>query len=112
MLGHGMPCPLGLKSNPMLTTSDTARYAAMMALDLNDDELAAMTDYLNDMEDFISVLDNVNTEGLETMYSPLEAEDLRLRDDVAQRFPNVDAIMQNAPEVRDGFIVVKRVVGK
>jgi aspartyl-tRNA(Asn)/glutamyl-tRNA(Gln) amidotransferase subunit C len=96
-------------THTMLTKSDTARYAKKLALNLSDEELDAMTEYLNDMEEFVSILDEVDTEGVEPMFSPLESEDLRLREDEAKEFPNMETIMKNAPDVKDGHIAVPNI---
>ena len=93
----------------MLTDSDTARIAKQAGLEFTEEELSAMTRYLNQMEEFLAILDEAHTDNVEPMHSPLESEDMHLREDKAQPFPGVDGIMQNAPDVREGHIAVPKV---
>lgn len=67
----------------------------------------------NDLQEIIGyfeILSDVDTEGIEPMYTPIE-DVTELRDNVSQKFDNVEGIAANFPDKVDKLIKVPGIYG-
>ncbi|MEN6589801.1 MAG: Asp-tRNA(Asn)/Glu-tRNA(Gln) amidotransferase subunit GatC [Fervidobacterium sp.] len=67
----------------------------------------------NDLQEIIGyfeILSEVDTEGLDPMYTPIE-DVAKLRDNVPQRFDNIEGIAANFPDKVDKLIKVPGIYG-
>lgn len=94
----------------MSVSSDTIREIAQLArLQVETDELPALTDSFNAILDLFEQLQAAATEGVEPMSNPLDASQV-LRADVVTETDQRDALQAVAPMIGDGLYLVPRVV--
>jgi aspartyl-tRNA(Asn)/glutamyl-tRNA(Gln) amidotransferase subunit C len=87
------------------------RWVATLArLDLSDDELAHLTPQLSAILDYVDLLNEVNTEGVEPLAHPLEVHNVFRADETDESLP-VDAALANAPDRRGNYFGVPAVQG-
>lgn len=87
----------------MPLTKDQVDWVAHLArLSLAEDELAAMTAQLGAIVDYVNLLQQVNTDGVEPMAHALDLSNVFREDTPAPSLP-VDAALANAPDRRGEF---------
>ena len=88
----------------------TARKVASLArLRVTDEEIARRAAQLSNILHFVEQLDEVDTDGVEPLPSPVNIK-LRLREDKVTDGACVEAVLSNAPEELGDFYVVPKVV--
>ena len=94
----------------MSIDKDTARRAAHLArIEVAEEELDHLAQELSGILDFMEQLNEVDIEGVEPMTS-VTAMRLKRREDVVTD-GNIQAkILSNAPDAREGFFAVPKVV--
>src|SRR5512134_2757131 len=96
-----------------LTPQDVSRIAHLARLALSGDEERAMLAQLNDFFGIVERMGQVDTRGVEPLYTPLSALGsvaLRLRDDVVTETDERERNQRSAPQVEDGLYLVPRVI--
>jgi aspartyl-tRNA(Asn)/glutamyl-tRNA(Gln) amidotransferase subunit C len=96
-----------------LTSSDVRRIAELARLDLGSDEVARMLEQLNSFFRIVELMSQVDTSGVEPLYTPLAAvgdAHLRLRDDVVTEGDDRLANQLSAPVVAGGLYLVPKVI--
>lgn len=96
-----------------MSTVDKAlveRLANLSRLQFSDDEVSTLQGQLSNILNFISQLQEVNTDGVEPMASVIEGMSTREREDVVSEQDRRDAYLNVAPHSEMGFYVVPRVV--
>ncbi len=94
----------------MAIDKDTARRVAHLArIRVEESELEPLAAELSGILDFMERLAEVDVEGVEPMTSVTPMA-LKRRPDVVTDGGIRDAILANAPDARDGFFAVPRVV--
>ena len=89
---------------------DTAAKVAKLArIKVEDDRLDALAGEFNAVLGFIEQLNEVDVEGVEPMVS-VEPMRLKRREDVVTDGGMQDRILANAPDAREGFFAVPKVV--
>lgn len=94
----------------MSITEDQARKVAHLArIAVDDADLPALARDLSGILDFMDQLAEVDVEGVEPMtgVTPLR---LKRRQDAVTAGGMADAILSNAPDAREGFFAVPKVV--
>ena len=94
----------------MSITTDEARKVAHLArIAVPEADLAKLADQLNGILHFMEQLNEVDVEGVEPMtgVTPMR---LKRREDVVTAGGMQDKILQNAPDAREGFFAVPKVV--
>lgn len=92
-----------------LELKDVQRVAELAHLDLSQEQTTKMQNELNDIFKMIERLQAVNTDGVEPMMHPHDANQ-RLRDDKVT-MPNArEENMKNAPEDYEGLFLVPQVI--
>ena len=94
----------------MAITEDEARKVAHLArIAVDDADLPALAQELNSILHFMEQLNEVDVEGVEPM-TGVEPMRLKRREDVVTDGEMQDLILKNAPDAREGFFAVPKVV--
>ena len=94
----------------MSIDKDTAaRVAKLARIAVEDGDLPKLADELSGILDFMEQLNEVDVEGVEPMTSVTPMR-LKRREDVVTDGDQQDAVLANAPDAREGFFAVPKVV--
>jgi len=94
----------------MSLDTETARKVAHLArIRVEEDELPALAGEFNAILGFIEQLQEVDVEGVEPMTS-VTPQRLKRREDVVTDGDQQDKVLANAPDAREGFFAVPKVV--
>jgi len=94
----------------MSIDKDTAAKVAKLArIRVEDDALPGLAQEFNDILGFIEQLNEVDVEGIEPMTSVTPMR-LKRREDVVTEGGMTDRVLSNAPDAREGFFAVPKVV--
>lgn len=89
---------------------ETARRVAKLArIQVDDGDLAALAGELSNILGFMEQLNEVNVDGVEPMTSVTPMR-LKRRADVVTDGDIQDKVLKNAPDAREGFFAVPKVV--
>ncbi|MEM5543434.1 Asp-tRNA(Asn)/Glu-tRNA(Gln) amidotransferase subunit GatC [Sulfitobacter sp. AS92] len=86
-----------------------ARVAKLARIKVEPDALPALAEEFNNILGFIEQLSEVDVEGVEPMTS-VTPQRLKRREDVVTDGDQQDAVLKNAPDAREGFFAVPKVV--
>ena len=89
--------------------STAAKVAKLARIKVEEDALPALADAFNTILGFIEQLNEVDVEGVEPMTS-VTPQRLKRREDVVNDGNQQDKILANAPDAREGFFAVPKVV--
>jgi aspartyl-tRNA(Asn)/glutamyl-tRNA(Gln) amidotransferase subunit C len=89
--------------------STAARVAKLARIRVEPEALPALAEEFNTILGFIEQLNEVDVEGVEPMTS-VTPQRLKRRDDVVRDGDQQGAILANAPDAREGFFAVPKVV--
>ena len=96
-----------------LTPADVSRIAHLARLALTPDEERAMLAQLNGFFGIVERMEQVDTRGVEPLYTPLSALGevaLRLRDDEVTEGNERERNQRSAPLVDEGLFLVPKVI--
>lgn len=94
----------------MSVDRETVRRVAHLArIAVSDEEAEALKGDLNQILGFVEQLGEVDVEGVAPMTSTVEAS-IKMRDDVVTDGERADDVLANAPQRRDSFYAVPKVV--
>jgi aspartyl-tRNA(Asn)/glutamyl-tRNA(Gln) amidotransferase subunit C len=94
-----------------LSRADVEHVASLARLGLTEEELARLEGQLNHILDQYAILATVPTDHIAPTAQTIELENI-LRDDVARPSMPVEAVLANAPEHDDAFIVVPAILAE
>ena len=86
-----------------------AKIAGLARIKMGDEELERMVPELNNILDWVEQLGEVDVEGVEPMTSVTPMR-LKRREDVVTDGDQQDKVLANAPDAREGFFAVPKVV--
>lgn len=86
-----------------------AKVAKLARIKVEDDALPALAQEFNNILGFIEQLNEVDVEGVEPMTSVTPMR-LKRRDDVVTDGNMPEKVLKNAPDAREGFFAVPKVV--
>lgn len=86
-----------------------ARVAKLARIKVEDDALPALAAEFNNILGFIEQLNEVDVEGVEPMTSVTPMR-LKRREDVVTDGNQQEKVLSNAPDAREGFFAVPKVV--
>ena len=92
-----------------IDTATAARVAKLARIKVEDDALPALAQEFNTILGFIEQLNEVDVEGIEPMTS-VTPQRLKRREDVVTDGGMPEKILSNAPDAREGFFAVPKVV--
>jgi aspartyl-tRNA(Asn)/glutamyl-tRNA(Gln) amidotransferase subunit C len=90
--------------------STVVRIAKLARIRVPEGELDGLADELNNILGWVEQLNEVDTDGVAAMASGVEGMELRWRKDEVTDGDCRDKVLANAPESRDGFFVVPKVI--
>ena len=90
--------------------STVVRIAQLARIRISEDDLGALAEELSKIVGWVEQLDEVDTEGVTPMASTTEGTVLRQRDDVVSDGDCRDEVLSNAPETKNGYFVVPKVI--
>ena len=93
----------------MLSEEEVKKIGHMARIELTDLEVAKFKKELSSVLDYVDVLKEVNTDGLEIVSSVTGLENVT-RLDVAKPIDYQDEIMANAPQTKDKYYKVKSIL--
>ena len=88
-----------------LTPEEARKVAWLARLKLDEAELDVLTRQLGQILEYVGMLDEVDTEGVEPMAHAVELANVFRADEVAPSLPR-DAALSNAPKTDGRFFVV------
>ncbi|MQY42782.1 Asp-tRNA(Asn)/Glu-tRNA(Gln) amidotransferase subunit GatC [Epibacterium sp. SM1969] len=86
-----------------------AKVAKLARIKVEEDALPALSNEFNNILGFIEQLNEVDVEGVEPMTS-VTPQRLKRREDVVNDGNQQDKVLANAPDAREGFFAVPKVV--
>ena len=86
-----------------------AKVAKLARIKVEEDALPALADEFSAIMGFIEQLNEVDVEGVEPMVSVTPMR-LKRREDVVTDGDQPEAVLKNAPDAREGFFAVPKVV--
>lgn len=89
--------------------STAARVAKLARIKVEDDALPALAEEFNNILGFIEQLNEVDVTGVEPMTS-VTPQRLKRRADVVTDGSQAQAVLKNAPDAREGFFAVPKVM--
>jgi len=92
-----------------IDTTTAARVAKLARIKVEEAELPALANEFSAILGFIEQLNEVDVEGVEPMTS-VTPQRLKRRDDVVTDGDQPQAVLKNAPDAREGFFAVPKVV--
>ncbi|EPX85150.1 Asp-tRNA(Asn)/Glu-tRNA(Gln) amidotransferase subunit GatC [Salipiger mucosus] len=92
-----------------IDTETAARVAKLARIRVEEDDLPALAQEFSKILDFIEQLGEVDVEGVEPMVSVTPMQ-LKRRSDEVTEGGMPDRILSNAPDAREGFFAVPKVV--
>lgn len=92
-----------------IDTATAAKVAKLARIRVEDDELPALAQEFNTILGFIEQLNEVDVEGVEPMVSVTPMRLKRRVDDITDG-DQQDRVLSNAPDAREGFFAVPKVV--
>lgn len=90
--------------------STVVRIAQLARIRVPEEELEGLAAELSNILGWVEQLNEVDTEGVPPMTSVIEGMSARTRKDEVTDGNCRDAVLSNAPETRDGFFVVPKVI--
>ncbi|MCT1176137.1 Asp-tRNA(Asn)/Glu-tRNA(Gln) amidotransferase subunit GatC [Pediococcus pentosaceus] len=92
-----------------ITKKDVEHVATLAKLKFNDEQLEKFTDQIEDIIDLVDTLNEVDTTNVEPTFNVTDQLN-RMREDVAVRSNDKEALLANAPETENGFIRVPAIL--
>jgi aspartyl-tRNA(Asn)/glutamyl-tRNA(Gln) amidotransferase subunit C len=92
-----------------LTKEEVRKVALLGRLELEEDEIERQGKHLNQLLDQFEKLKELDVEGVEPTSHSIPLFNV-LREDAARPSLPREAVLQNAPEARDGCFIVPRIV--
>jgi len=94
----------------MSISKDTIRKVAHLArINLNEDEIPAITDSITNILGLIDKMQSVNTDNIKPLANPHDATQI-LREDIVTAVNERDKLLQNAPMTENGLFLVPKVI--
>ena len=94
-----------------ISQKEVEHVARLARLELTEPEKTLFGEQLSQILTFVGQLHEVSTEGIPPTASVVEQEAV-LREDVPREGLSQEQALSNAPESRDGFFVVPKIIGK
>lgn len=82
--------------------------AALARLDLTEEETKMFVSQFRDILDYVSILNEVDTENVQPAYLSSANQNLPREDEIEASIPT-NEFLSNAPQAKDNYIVIPRV---
>lgn len=93
----------------MLTQEEVKKVAILARIELTDAEVESLQKDLSTVLDYVAALEEVDVTGAEVVSQVTGLENVQ-REDMPVVADNRDAILGQAPEIKDGFYKVKAIL--
>lgn len=94
----------------MVVSKEEIMHIAKLAdLNIQENEIDEYAKNLQDILNFVDVLNNVNTDGVEETMGVISNSNVFRKDEIKE-FGNRDVLLQNAPEQEDGMFKIPKVI--
>ena len=93
-----------------LSRDDVLKLALLSRLKLSDEEIERFRAELSSILDYVEVLDQVDTAGLEPTYQVTGLKNVMRADKTRDYGSKIEDLLKNAPAVKDNQFKVKRVL--
>lgn len=88
---------------------DVRKIARLARIAVKQDDVATLQGELNQILDWVTQLDEINTNGVEPMTSVVAA-DMKMREDIVNDGDKAADIVKNAPKTQDHYFAVPKVI--
>lgn len=92
-----------------ISPEQVAKIATLARLRIAEDTLGAFAGQFNDILDYMDLLGQADTEGVEPLYSPVDAT-ARMREDKAESRYEREELLAGAPETDGSHFIVPKIV--
>lgn len=93
-----------------ISIDEVAKVAGLARLNLEPEKVQQFAAQFNDILGYIQKLNELDTTGVEPLYSPVTHGTVFREDEVRQEFSR-EEILGNAPETDGSYFIVPRIVG-
>lgn len=93
-----------------LSRKDVLKLARLSRIKLTDEEVEKFQTELSGILDYVEVLNNVDTRGLEPTWQVTGLKNVTRPDEPVDYQAKPDDLLKNAPEIKDGQFKVRRVL--
>lgn len=93
-----------------VTLEQVDQIARLAKLDFSEQEKATFVQQFNQILDYMTTLNELDTEDVEPTYNILELSNV-MREDAVQPWLTQDEALANAPKSKHGFFSVPKVIG-
>ena len=99
-----------MSSSPEIQVDETLvkKIAFLARLDLSKEETELFVSQFRDILDYVSILNEVNTEDIPPAYLSSANQSVTREDEIEASVPT-DEFISNAPQSKDGYVVIPRV---
>ncbi len=94
-----------------LTRDDVLKLAQLARLDLTDDEVEEFTSELTEILQYVEQLSAVDVTGLKPTHQITGLNNVTRDDEIRDYGYDPKELLNNVPEVKDGMLKVKRMIG-
>jgi len=88
---------------------DLKKLESLSKINLTDTEKNTALEFFEFYIPKFDMLENINTENIEPLVTVSSLENV-MREDISHKMISVDELLENAPEQRDGYFVVPRIL--
>lgn len=92
-----------------ITSEEVKKIAHLARLDFSEEELLPFTEELSNILNYFKELEEVDTSHISPTFHPLKKK-TPYREDEVKPFEDIEILLKNAPEVKEGAIVVPKVI--
>ena len=92
-----------------VSKEEILHIAKLSDLKINENEIDEYIENLDDILNFMQILDSVNTDNVEETIGTLNNVNVFRKDEVKE-FEDKEALLQNAPEKEDGMFRIPKVI--
>ncbi len=92
-----------------MNIEDVKKVATLAKLEFEENELQNFAEQFNKIVGFVEKISELNTTNVEPMVYPIENKNVMREDIVKQSMPN-EEIEKNAPDFKNGCIVVPKII--
>lgn len=98
-----------MKKSRTISKEEVKKIAGLAKLSINEDEIELYTDQMNQILDYVSQLNEVNTKNVEPLSHVLDVVNKTRSDTVKPSVPK-DIALKNAAQTDDEFILVPEII--
>ncbi|SMP73138.1 aspartyl/glutamyl-tRNA(Asn/Gln) amidotransferase subunit C [Desulfonatronum zhilinae] len=93
-----------------ISTDEVEKVAGLARLNLEPEKVEQFAAQFNDILGYMQKLNELDTSGVEPLYSPVTHETVFRNDEVRMEFSR-EELLGNAPETDGSYFIVPRIVG-